>query len=337
MSLDLARRILAINVLEAGFGRATSATNVTASNTIGLEGDNERTITATADGATWTLTFGTAMNGLAEGFYTLSIGFSVEAGTVPVVIYASERAVPMGLPPGRHVVNVPFYYDPANAGNQRVGVTANGMFNGTTIRTGTLRVASGLDNQQLGRTELYGPDIPTTGTHRKGDLWRHSDPASGEPVGAVCTVSGTPGTWLPFGIVALLTAANTWTAKQTFSSSAGTDFLRAATYEIRVGNTAPTITAGTDLGRVIGYSGDATAPGAGDAASIRFRQPGSSPHAEIWFYTNRNDVAALGLTTAGGVVAPALPTHADEAAAVAAGLATGTLYKTATGEVRVKL
>ena len=32
-----------------------------------------------------------------------------------------------------------------------------------------------------------------------------------------------------------------------------------------------------------------------------------------------------------------LPTYADEAAAIIGGLATGKLYKTATGEVRIKL
>lgn len=47
--------------------------------------------------------------------------------------------------------------------------------------------------------------------------------------------------------------------------------------------------------------------------------------------TNSFEVTALGAVIAN------LPTHADEAAAVTASLATGTLYKTATGEVRIKL
>lgn len=43
------------------------------------------------------------------------------------------------------------------------------------------------------------------------------------------------------------------------------------------------------------------------------------------------------VTDAGAVLAPNIPTHADEAAAVTAGLATGTIYKTETGELRIKL
>lgn len=39
----------------------------------------------------------------------------------------------------------------------------------------------------------------------------------------------------------------------------------------------------------------------------------------------------------GNLILSGLPTHADEAAAVTAGLATGTVYKTATGELRIKL
>ena len=337
MSLDLSRRILAINILEAGFGRATSATNVTASNTTGLEGDNERTITATADGATWTLTFGTAMNGLAEGVYTLSIGFSVEGGTVPVLIYASERAVPMGLPPGRHVVNVPFYYDPVNAGNQRVGVLANGMFNGTTIRTGTLRVASGLDNQRLGRTELYVTTVPTTGTHRIGDVAWHSDPVTGDPIGWICIASGTPGSWVSFGISGLLVAANTWTATQSFTASPGISSVRSSGAALaRIGNGLAAISAGAELGRYTGYSGDTTAPGAGDVVSIRAIQGTTAPNSGEWdFYVGRDDARALKLRSNGVVAAALTPTYADNAAAVAGGLVAGDIYKTATGELRI--
>lgn len=45
----------------------------------------------------------------------------------------------------------------------------------------------------------------------------------------------------------------------------------------------------------------------------------------------------LTITPVGDTIISNLPTHADEAAAVVAGLATNTLYKTATGELRIKL
>lgn len=48
-------------------------------------------------------------------------------------------------------------------------------------------------------------------------------------------------------------------------------------------------------------------------------------------------ITAGGLTVTAGNTKIATPTHADEAAAVTAGLAAGTVYKTATGELRIKL
>lgn len=336
MSLDLARRILAIDVANVGFGRSTSASGVTASNTTGLEGDAERTITATVDGATWNLSFTTALNGLAAGMYTFSVGMSIEGGSVSPQFYASERAVPMALAPGRHVVNVPFYFDPANSGNERVGVLVPTMFNGTTIRTGTFRIAAGIDAQRLGRTELYVADIPASGTHRKGDIAWHSDPASGEALGWVCTVAGTPGTWLPFGTLNLLGIANTWTAGQTYSATPAFTATRAGVMEMRAGNSSASITGGTDLFRLLGYSGDSTAPGAGDVASIRAVQGTTAPNSGEWdFYVGRNDARALKLRSNGVVAAALTPTYADNAAAVAGGLVAGDVYKTATGELRI--
>ena len=48
-------------------------------------------------------------------------------------------------------------------------------------------------------------------------------------------------------------------------------------------------------------------------------------------------VGIHGIENLGQTICPFMTTHADEAAAIAAGLVTGQLYKTPTGEVRVKL
>ena len=42
----------------------------------------------------------------------------------------------------------------------------------------------------------YSSDIPTTGTYRKGDRIRNSNPGSGKPIGWICLYGGTPGTWV---------------------------------------------------------------------------------------------------------------------------------------------
>ncbi len=42
---------------------------------------------------------------------------------------------------------------------------------------------------------------PTTGTWSIGDICNFTSPVSGGYIGAVCTVSGTPGTWKPYGLI----------------------------------------------------------------------------------------------------------------------------------------
>lgn len=48
-------------------------------------------------------------------------------------------------------------------------------------------------------TVLYAAAAPTTGTWRVGDWVRNSAPAVGSPKGWICTVAGTPGTWVSEG------------------------------------------------------------------------------------------------------------------------------------------
>lgn len=45
----------------------------------------------------------------------------------------------------------------------------------------------------------YGSAIPVSGTYRQGDYIKNSSPAVGQPKGWVCTVAGTPGTWVSEG------------------------------------------------------------------------------------------------------------------------------------------
>ena len=50
-----------------------------------------------------------------------------------------------------------------------------------------------------GRLQAAGTAAPTTGTWERGDYVRNSNPAVGQPKGWICTVSGTPGTWVSEG------------------------------------------------------------------------------------------------------------------------------------------
>jgi len=52
-----------------------------------------------------------------------------------------------------------------------------------------------------GQLHTYDDHSPTQGFYNKADIVWNTDPRSGQPVGWVCTRSGTPGDWRPFGIV----------------------------------------------------------------------------------------------------------------------------------------
>jgi hypothetical protein len=53
-----------------------------------------------------------------------------------------------------------------------------------------------VDLRTLTREEHYGTAAPVTGTWVVGDRVWDSTPASGTPMGWICTVAGTPGTWV---------------------------------------------------------------------------------------------------------------------------------------------
>jgi hypothetical protein len=53
-----------------------------------------------------------------------------------------------------------------------------------------------------GQLHTYDDRAPAQGFYNKADIVWNTDPRSGQPVGWVCTRSGTPGDWRPFGIIA---------------------------------------------------------------------------------------------------------------------------------------
>jgi hypothetical protein len=46
---------------------------------------------------------------------------------------------------------------------------------------------------------VYGNAVPTAGTWAKGEIVKNQNPAVGSPKGWICTVAGTPGTWVSEG------------------------------------------------------------------------------------------------------------------------------------------
>lgn len=51
------------------------------------------------------------------------------------------------------------------------------------------------------RRIAFGTAAPTTGAHGQGEIVFNRSPASGRPMGWICSAAGTPGTWLPLAKV----------------------------------------------------------------------------------------------------------------------------------------
>ena len=53
----------------------------------------------------------------------------------------------------------------------------------------------------MNQLQTYSDQAPSNGNYNKGDIVWNTEPKTGQPVGWVCTRTGTPGDWRPFGII----------------------------------------------------------------------------------------------------------------------------------------
>jgi len=51
------------------------------------------------------------------------------------------------------------------------------------------------------KLQTHGTSIPSSGSYNKGDIVWNTEPRTGQPIGWVCIVTGTPGEWRLFGII----------------------------------------------------------------------------------------------------------------------------------------
>jgi hypothetical protein len=79
------------------------------------------------------------------------------------------------------------------------------VFGSLSIGVNQVDTSLGLDvrgNVRLdGKKFVQGNDAPTSGYYNQGDICWNTNPQVSSYVGWVCTVSGTPGEWLPFGAI----------------------------------------------------------------------------------------------------------------------------------------
>jgi hypothetical protein len=69
----------------------------------------------------------------------------------------------------------------------------------TFVGTGDIVYINSNLSKAVVRNTTYSP--PATGSWRVGTIVEAITPVSGQYVGSVCTVSGTPGTWKAFGAI----------------------------------------------------------------------------------------------------------------------------------------
>lgn len=95
---------------------------------------------------------------------------------------------------------------PAAAGSLRIGVVgtagAEAILDECSLNFGTLSTPSQNSFRSVeinNRTSYVDTAPPTTGTWKRGDYIRNSEPAVGQPKGWYCTVAGSPGIWVSEG------------------------------------------------------------------------------------------------------------------------------------------
>lgn len=147
----------------------------------------------------------TDLTGLPAGTYTLVVNITV--GSNGGVAYAGNP-VSFGmtgslvekywnLSPGSHTLSMELYWDGTN--NPEVGYSVYNVDSATYFAHDGFRLFQGSVEVTNWETISYGTAAPSTGYHRKGDRVIQQTPTAGQPKGWVCTVAGTPGTWVSEG------------------------------------------------------------------------------------------------------------------------------------------
>lgn len=189
-------------ITNGGGGWGGSAVNVsTTTPTTNGFGAAVRAITgnsATYNGS-FSETYTTGLNGLASGMYTVVVNVEITTQHITSVsLYAGANDKGFKLGKGRHVLCLPTYYV-AGTDAQLAGYGCENMSNAQVAVFGPVRVYSGLVEVKTENNIVYGSAAPTTLVWERGDRVLNSAPTVGQPKSWVCTVAGTPGTWVSEG------------------------------------------------------------------------------------------------------------------------------------------
>lgn len=141
----------------------------------------------------------TVLTGLATGMYTVHFVAENLSETIATLgFYAGGNEVLERLSNGLHNIYVSTYYN-SGVDSPRAGMFGISLNNTQNVKVSRLRVYKGDLRPSTINTVAYGSAAPTTLLWERGDRVINSAPTVGQPKSWVCTVAGTPGTWVSEG------------------------------------------------------------------------------------------------------------------------------------------
>ena len=144
-----------------------------------------------------------SLSGMPAGVYTVATNVTVSGNPVKYMILAAGGRRIVNLGPGSHTITCQFYYDGTSspAGNVEIQIAALNVDAVTTVALSGFRLFSGRVTTTGWVDTFYGTAIPTSTSilHKKGDQVINQPMVAGSPKGWVCTVTGSPGTWVSLG------------------------------------------------------------------------------------------------------------------------------------------
>jgi hypothetical protein len=196
-SADVVRNIL---YTEVGFGNTGSiGAGMTTGTSTDIFGATVQTVNGVNGDSQFNTNWTTLLSGLSAGSYTMLVNITVNTGaSVLLLINAGNNVRTENLTLGKYTIALPFYFDGTNA--TVCGYSVTNLCLGTQIAHGGLRIVTGtVDGYKKWETECCGTAAPIVGYWRLGDRVVNSAPTVGQPKSWVCTVAGTPGTWVSQG------------------------------------------------------------------------------------------------------------------------------------------
>jgi hypothetical protein len=173
-----------------------AVSNVTVTNTTGFFGEPTRTYTgnnAAYDGSV-SETWNNQLTGQPSGVYTAVYNCEVTSShPVTISFFGAELDTARTLPKGKHVINVPFFWN-SGTGTNRMGWSLSSLNSAQTIVMGNGRLFSGTVEIDTWNNVLYGAAAPITLQCEVGDRTIRVPQAVGQPKAWSCTTAGTPGT-----------------------------------------------------------------------------------------------------------------------------------------------